>query len=588
MKFSLIAEAFEHISRTSSRTEIMVLLAELLKKSTPDEAEFITYFSLGMVTPPYENTNLNVAQKTIAALLAELFNLSLSQVKADIKKAGDIGLYAELYVKEYPLHGEYEAPLMIEDVKEVLQELAREEGSGSQLRRKNAIIELLKKADPTEIKYILRSLIGTLRLGFSEMTLLDALSWMCTSDKSLKPLLENYYNICADIGKVAKTVKMGGGEDLDGYTIVPGIPLRPAAAERAAHAEEVFERVGKGAIAQPKLDGFRLQIHIFIDESGRKQVSFFSRNLRNISYMFPEMTTFFKEKVPVSSAILDAEAIAYSAQTGDFLPFQETVKRRRKHNIKEVLTDFPLKLYLFDLLYYQKESLLSHSHEERRKLLESFITPYATSDIQAIEEYPITSVNDITICFEEALSKGLEGLVIKKTDAPYKAGKRNFNWIKLKRSQDSLLDDTIDCVILGYYAGSGKRAAFGIGALLVGVYDPENDEFHTIAKIGTGLSDSEWSAYKGVCDKHKVKEKPTNVVCKKELFPDVWVEPSVVCMVRADDISKSPLHTAAYRSGVGYALRFPRLMGERPDKKAQQTTSPEEIIRLYSLQNLKR
>ena len=178
--------------------------------------------------------------------------------------------------------------------------------------------------------------------------------------------------------------------------------------------------------------------------------------------------------------------------------------------------------------------------------------------------------------------------MVKKPDAIYQPGKRNFNWIKFKRQEEGRLEDTIDCVILGYYAGAGKRAAFGIGSFLVGIYNKKEDCFETIAKIGTGLKDEGWKELKKKCDEIKVSAKPKNIVCAKELYPDVWVHPEIVCLIRADEITLSPLHTAGKtKEHLGYALRFPRFMGYRSDKGPEESTTIKEIKRLYEDQFVK-
>lgn len=172
----------------------------------------------------------------------------------------------------------------------------------------------------------------------------------------------------------------------------------------------------------------------------------------------------------------------------------------------------------------------------------------------------------------------------KKLDAVYQAGARNFNWVKLKRTSSGELQDTVDCVILGYIYGRGKRSSFGAGALLAGVYDDERDEFVTITKIGTGLSDEEWREIRRRCDEITVDQKPARV--NSILVPSVWVEPRVVIEVLADEITRSPVHTAGRQNGEsGYALRFPRLMRFREDdKQPEQATTVKEIVRMYEMQ----
>ena len=202
-----------------------------------------------------------------------------------------------------------------------------------------------------------------------------------------------------------------------------------------------------------------------------------------------------------------------------------------------------------------------------------------------LDEVSIETAKELEEYFTKNISAGLEGLVIKKPDSVYRPGKRNFSWIKLKRQETGELDDTLDCVVLGYYAGHGRRASFGIGAILVGVFNEEEDRFETIAKIGTGLTDEEWRSQKKTCDNLSVITKPKNIICAKELTPDVWVTPEIICLVRADEITLSPLHSAGKtKTEQGFALRFPRVMGYRSDKTAKEATTVKEVKQLYKIQ----
>ena len=209
------------------------------------------------------------------------------------------------------------------------------------------------------------------------------------------------------------------------------------------------------------------------------------------------------------------------------------------------------------------------------------------SPLQVIEEKQITTAEELEAYFFASVGEGLEGIVVKRPDAIYQPGKRNFNWIKLKRQEEGHIEDTIDCVVLGYYPGSGKRAAFGIGAFLVGLFNKKDDRFETVAKVGTGLTDQEWIDLKKRCDAIKVSHKPNNVVCAKELYPDVWVQPDIVCQIRADEITQSPTHMAGKGDGkLGLALRFPRLMGYRVDKSPRDATTVTELRDMYEHQKL--
>ena len=580
MKFSYVAQVFDAVEQESSRTSITVLLADLFKKATSSEASAIAYFALGELNPPYIGTQFGMAEKSLIKIIAVLLDKSPEQIKSKLGKQGDLGLVVAQ--GEWAGGGDH---LSVTDVGRSLHQLLEISGTGSQDVREKKVLQLLTALDVASAKYVVRIISSTLRLGFSDMTLLDAFSWMHAGDKSLRPVLEHAYNISADIGLIIKTLKQGGEAGLEQLAITPGIPIRPAAAERSPDAASVIKRLGP-CVAQPKLDGFRLQVHID-NHQGSRVVRFFSRNLQDMSHMFPDLVASLAD-LEVKSMVAEGEAICINPETGDFLPFQETVKRKRKHDVDMVAKDFPLKLFLFDLLYLNGKPLLDLSHEQRRELLLDLCNNKTLKKhgvIQPIEEVTVTNADELYHYFEENISLGLEGLVVKRPDAIYQPGKRNFNWIKLKREENGSLDDTIDCVMLGYYHGQGKRAAFGIGALLVGVYNKKHDAFQTIAKLGTGFTDVEWKAVRKDLDGRAVAQKPRNVECSKELYPDVWVTPTVVCMVRADEITLSPLHTAGITSEhAGYALRFPRFMGYRPDKSATAATEIAEIKRLFDLQ----
>jgi DNA ligase-1 len=382
---------------------------------------------------------------------------------------------------------------------------------------------------------------------------------------------------------IAQTLKKAGITALDEMQIQIGIPIRPAAAERMPSPQAVFEKLG-ACVAQPKLDGFRLQIHI--DKSkGKPRIDFFSRNLIDMSAMFPDLVNILLQ-LDIEMIICEGEAISYDPHTGTFLPFQETVKRKRKHGIEQAVAEFPLQCFLFDLLYLNGKSYLDMTHEERRKALILLIDPLPDDNIvKVVPEAAIHSAQELEQYFLQIIGEGLEGLVVKKPTAIYQPGKRNFNWIKLKRHEEGELEDTIDAVVLGYYAGTGKRTQFGIGAFLVGIFNPALDQFQTIAKIGTGLKDEEWKELRAKCDKLRVTGQPHNVECAKELFPDVWVAPEIMVTILADEITLSPLHSACKTpTSLGYALRFPRFISYRTDKNPTQATSATEIKRLYENQ----
>lgn len=577
MKFSAVSEVFQLLEQESSRLAMTRLLADLLKKATPSEAEIICNISLGQLHPPYIGTQFNMAEKSVVKVVAQLLNESEVSVVKAAKKLGDIGSVIEQYtwtIKD---------GLTVHQVYKALDTIEKVSGIGSQEEKAKELLDLLKQLDPHSAKYVVRIILGKLRLGFSDMTIVDALSWMEVGDKSLRPVIEHAYNICADIGLIASDLKEHGIGYIEKMKIHIGVPILPAAAERLPTAQAIMKKIGPVVIAQPKIDGFRLQIHM--DKTGKKPViHFFSRNLQDMTGMFPDLVHAF-EKFKVKTVICEGEAVAYDPHTGTFLPFQETVKRKRKHGIAAAAEEFPLQFFIFDVLYLDGKPLLDVGHEERRKATLKVFGQTENPIVRVIEEKVIKSDKELLDYFKANIAAGLEGLVVKRPDAIYQPGKRNFNWIKLKRQEEGHLGDTLDCVILGYYPGSGKRAAFGIGAFLVGVYNKKEDSFESIAKIGTGLKDPDWSELKKKCDKIARAKKPVNVVCAKELYPEVWVEPEIVCLIRADEITQSPAHSAGKTDkSEGFALRFPRFMGYRPDKSAYDATTVAEIKHMFKNQ----
>ena len=429
------------------------------------------------------------------------------------------------------------------------------------------------------------------------MTILDALSFMEVGDKSLRKEIEESYNTVADIGKVASYFKAKGLKGLKELSVTPGIPVIPSAAERLPSAEKIFEKIGV-CLLEPKIDGFRLQVHLnklkteISDDNplfAKEEpfIRFFSRNLEDMTGMFPEIKDVVS-KIDCESLIIEGEAVAFNHKNNRFLPFQLTISRKRKYDIQEKSTELPLTLFVFDLLYLNGKSYINESLIERRKILAELI-PENVNSLQLIPQQKAVSVQDISKYFLEKKKAGLEGIMAKVPDSYYEAGSRGFHWIKYKREESQGLEDSIDVVVLGYYYGQGKRTSFGIGALLVGVYNKKGEIFESIAKIGTGIKDEEFITIKKDCDLLKRKLPPKNVIVPKALIPDVWVEPQIVAVILSDEITRSPLHAAgASKDGKGYALRFPRLTTwQRKDKSIYDITTVSEIERLYQNQNRK-
>jgi len=474
-----------------------------------------------------------------------------------------------------------------------LESVAKSSGEGSQDDKISRLSGLIQELDPLSARYIVRIPLGVLRLGFSDMTVLDALSWMYQGDKGIRPILQKAYHVHPDLGRIGRILKEVGlseVEKLEPQIFTPIIMMR---AERLSSGAEIIKQIGACGV-EPKFDGFRLQVHKKGDE-----VRLYTRGLDDATFMYPDVVAAVRKEVKATEVILEGEAIGYDAQTDNFLPFQETVQRKRKYDIEEKAKEIPLKLFVFELLYLEGKSYVSEPFSKRRAALLSIIdihsNPVDHGVIPAQEEI-IDDPKKLEIMFEDAITKGLEGIVAKKMDGTYQPGARGWNWIKLKRSYSSKIDDTIDCLVMGYDYGKGKRTAFGIGAFLAGIYDDKKELFFTIAKVGTGLTDEEWRRLKAQCSKYVSKEKPKQYVVDKLMDVDVWVYPQIVVELKADEISRSPVHTAGKilkpsKSGsaftvdvAGFALRFPRLERFRDDKAATDVTTLKEVASMFEAQ----
>ncbi len=604
MRFSDLARYLEKLEGTSSRNDITRLLADLFGKTGPDEIGQTCYLLLGELVPAYRGIEFNIAEKIMLQIIARAYGRDRDEVRRLYQREGDHGNVAYLLAEKKP--GHRSASPGISAVYKRLLAIAEHAGAGSQERKVAAFAALLSGLDPLSAKFVTRIPVGKLRLGFSEMTILDALSVMLVGDKSARRRIEAAYNITADIGALAKRLKTKGLSSLARLEAAPGIPIRPSLAERLGSVEEVIVKAGPLVAVEPKLDGFRTQIHVW-QEGRARQVALFSRNLENTTAMFPEIARAAKS-LKVKSAILDAEAIGFNATTGAYAPFQETAQRKRKHDIAAFAKKIPLVALVFDLLYLNGKSLLALPQGARRKELARLFMKKAAQRVLRIDPQRVTDDPKVIAAELYAnVEKGLEGLVVKNLASPYQAGSRGFHWIKLKATMAALaglragprtksfgagagteqgtmrLPDTIDCVVMGAYKGRGKRAGFGVGGFLVGVKDGER--YYSLSRLGSGLSDAEFREMNTRIGKLKSKNPPGEYVLLKDIAPDIWVRPRLVVEILADEISRSLRHTAGRKGeGRGYSLRFPRLVRFRDDKGPKEATTVAEVARMYKQQ----
>ncbi len=598
MRFARVAEHFDRLEATRKRNEMVAILAALFE--TADRAAEIAqlaYLSQGRVAPTFEQIEFGMGEALVAEALAQALDRPRDEIAARFADLGDYGLVAaELHTDDAAASEGQEVTAVFE----TLTQIAHTAGTGSVARKTELLAGLLRRASASEAKHLARIPLGRLRLGIGDPTVMDALSFARTESKAARKPIERAYNICSDLGLVARTYWEEGETGLAAIKVAAGRPVRPAAAERLPGPEEIIAKVERCSV-EPKIDGLRAQLHLLEGD----EVRIFSRNLENTTAMFPELAEGLIAQVGGRTVILDGEAVAYDPATGQYHPFQVTGTRKRKYGIEKLRKTLPLKLFAFDMLYLDGEDLTNLPYTERRERLEVLLgaggeppdreakTDWLPTEWSADPEGQallpsdwriVDAAADLDAYFYATVDLGQEGIVAKRLDSPYQAGARNYNWIKLKRSYRGELQDTIDGVIVGYWQGKGHRAQFGIGTVLTALYDPERERFVTVTRLGTGFSEEEWVALRQRLDQERTAEQPARV--DSQLTPDVWVEPQVVIEIQADEITRSPFHTAGRGADeLGYALRFPRVLGfVREDKRPEDATTVAEVVSLYERQ----
>jgi len=569
MTFKRFAEHLAGIEAESGRLEIIRRLSALFAELAPEEWPKAVLLLTGRVAPEFEGLEFGVAEKEAAKALAMALDRDEAELWKEVRELGDLGRVAEA---ELP---EHEGGLPLLAVYDQLRKLAEDAGPGSQLRKRERLAGLLKNASPLEGLYVLRIVTGRLRLGVGEATILEAMALALLGDRKKRPLLERAYNLTSDLAYVAE-LALEGEEALKNVRVQIGKPIRMMLAERLPDAEAIMKKLGPH-LAEYKYDGERVQVHF---DGERFWV--YSRRIENITHQYPDLLDALRTHLK-RPYILEAEAVVFDPDTGELLPFQYVLNRKVKHLTPELIEKYPVKAFVFELLYLDGEALIDLPLTERRKRLEAFVPK--TERFEPSERRWIENAEELEAFFDLALEVGDEGLMCKRPDGNYEAGKRGFKWVKYKRAAGGRLADTLDLVVVGAWWGRGRRSGT-YGSLLVAAYNPAEDRFETVTKVGSGFTDEDLQKVLPERLNPLRRDKPAPRVWAL-LEPDVWFEPRLVIEVEAQEITLSPNHTCAYgrvKEGRGLALRFPRFLRYRDDKSPEEATTPDEVVELYRLQ----
>ena len=575
MRYEIVAEAYRDLERATARLALIDRLAGLFAQTPADLVATVALLCQGQIAPDFAGVELGMAERLAARAVAEAAGVPAEQVLAGTREVGDLGLTAERLLEAgVPRPATLEVGVVFEG----LHQIAQAQGEGSQGRKLQGLIGLLQQATPLEARYLVRTVTGSLRLGIGTATILDALAEVHAGGRKARPVLERAYNICSDLGLVAATLVTGGLAEVERMEVRAGNPVRPMLAQRLSGTAEILAKLGGTCAAEYKYDGIRVQAH----RTGDGQLELYTRRLDRVSTQFPEVVELLDQSLGPREVILEGEVVAFDPASGELRPFQDVMFRRRKYGITEAVSDYPVSLFCFELLYADGTDLTRLPYLERRARLAQAITPSARLRLTTAEQ--VSDEAALEKVFEQAVAEGCEGVICKSvaSTAHYQAGARGWTWIKLKRDYRTELTDTLDLVVVGGLAGRGRRAGM-YGALLLAVYDPAADRFQTICKCGTGFSDAELAGLPARLAPLVLAERPARV--DSRWAADVWFEPTLVVEVLAAELTLSPHHTAGWgllKEDAGLALRFPRFTGRwRDDKSPTDATTVEEAVAMY-------
>ncbi|BBL61919.1 DNA ligase [Methanobrevibacter arboriphilus] len=548
MKYKKLVDVYESLAATTKRLEKTSILSEFFKEVDIETLPKVVLMALGTVFPPWCEEEQGLADKLLMKSIANVVGVSINKVEDQVREQGDIGGAAEELYKNKSQTTFFFKPLEIDFVFNNLRKLAKISGDRSTSRKIAIVLELLSSATATEAKYISRTIIEELRIGVGEGTIRDAISQAFEVEKSVA---DRAHMLTNDLGLVAKVAKEEGENGLKKLNLSPGKPVKPMLAQLSEGIAISVEEMGE-AICETKYDGIRVQIHKKNDK-----INLFTRRLENISKAIPEMVDYIRESFPNQDFIAEGEIIA--TKNNNPISFQYMLQRvRRKYNIEKAIEDVPLKLYLFDLLYF-KEPMIDKPLEIRRATLESIVKT-EKNQINLSKMIKVTSENisDAQILFNESISKGHEGIMIKNPKEPYIPGIRGKKMLKFKAEPE-----TLDVVVVGGTYGVGKRASF-IGSYKVALAD-ENGDLKTLAHVATGLDDETLAELTNLMKKYKIVEKGTKID----------VEPRIILEIAYSEIVKSPEYEA------GYSLRFPVVKRIREDKGLSDIDTVERLKSMF-------
>ncbi len=552
MRYSELANVYEKLEFTPSKLEKTDIISEFLKETSEDVLERLSMLLTGQVFPEWDELELGVGPSLLYDTISFVTGVKPAEIKNLLAKEGDIGNVTEKILKRKVQHILFKKELTVEQVYTSFGRIARAYGSGSQNKKVKYLAELLSNASPKEAKYIVRTVLGELRIGVAEGLVRDAIAKAFNIDVKI---VGRAFMLANHIGIVAKAAKTGKAA-LEKIKIKVFIPIRPMLAQLAPDIQHVLKELGEAAM-EIKYDGARVQIHKKGDE-----IKIYSRRLENVTEALPDIVKMARKAIKADEVIIDGETVAIDTATGKPRAFQEIMKRfRRKHDIAGMLERIPFETYIFDVMFINGKETIDMNFRERRQVIEEVIKP-VKGKFGTAEQIITSDFEEAEKFYHYALDKGHEGIMIKNLKALYIPGARVGYMYKIKPTME-----TLDLVVIGATWGTGKRSGW-LGSYFLGVRDESTGEFLPVGKVATGLSEEQ------------LKELTSSLkpLIEYEEGQKVMLKPMLVVEVAYQEIQRSPNYES------GYALRFPRVVRIRDDKSSREADTIDRLISLYNHQ----
>jgi DNA ligase 1 len=565
MRYEKLVEVYEKLSSTTKRLEKIEILSKFLENLDEKDKE-VLYLLLGDIYPEYDERKIGISNQLAIKAISKATGTSDNLIVKEWKKLGDIGEVAEFFTKTKKQTTLHSHILTTEKVLENLRKLPELEGKGTVDRKISLITELLTSSSPKESLYLVRTLIGDLRIGIKESTIKSAMAKaFFDSKKESSEIIDSAIDKTNDIVSVFEIAKKRKLSEFEKLSFEVGKPIKAMLAQKVSSIEDGFKALGKPCAIEYKYDGFRLLIH---KKNGK--VTLFTRTLENVTKQFPEVVEYIHKHIKGHSFIIDSEAVGFDKKTKKYTPFQNISQRiRRKHNIEKLQKELPVEINVFDIIYHNGKNFINEPFEKRTSLLRKIIQnqPYKivvakqiiTDDLKKTQEF-----------YKKALRDNQEGIMMKNLKAEYKPGRRVGHMLKIKPEERDL-----DLVITGAEYGKGKRSGW-LSSFILSCFDENTKKFLEIGKMGTGIKEKSNEEVGGVSF-HELTEKIKPLILG-EHGKKVIIKPSIVVAITYQEIQKSPNYNS------GFALRFPRFTSLRPDKKEKDASTLKEVEEDYKKQ----